>query len=458
MKKTSTDRKMRGLYAALLALALLAFALTNACARLADERFGLSLDMTESSLYALSDTTAEVCALLEEPVTIHVVSAREDYPAMLSEMLRRYARLSDRLEVAYVDPYENPVFLEYYAQLGVSLGQGDLLVEGAQRSTVVTYDEILLTDSSGAVTGIDLEQRLSSALLYVNQADAPQALMLTGHNERPTTALRRLFESNHFGLADAALLTGGVPTAEIVVIAAPTQDYAPAEIDKLEAYLSAGGRLMVFLEPSAYALPNLEALLKAWGIEMQQDLVFEPSACASGNPLNLIPMYAGHEVNAYFADHPVYVVMPSARSMALSAGAEAVLYSTGDAYRKDSVQYATARQEAGDVTGRAVLAALAGRKLPDGQQAMIFAAGSRMIYADDLMGASTYANSLFLSQVIGYLAGDHAALSIPPKSMSASPLPITHTQSMIIGGVLVVAVPLAVLAAGLITTYRRKRL
>ena len=458
MKRNPTDRKMRRLYAALLALALLAFALTNLCARLADERFGLSLDMTEGSLYALSALTQEVCAALTEPVTVHVVSAREDYPDMLAEMLARYGRLSGQIHVEYVDPYANPVFLEYYAQLGLSLGKADMLVEGAERSTVIPYDDLLLTDERGEVTGIDLEQQLTSALLYVNRADAPQALMITGHNERPTTALRRLFESNHFSLSDASLLTGGVPEAELVVIAAPTQDYSPQEIRHLEAYLSAGGRLMVFLEPSANALPHLEALLADWGIQPQQDLVFEPTACAAGNPLNLIPMYAGHAVNAYFAEHPVYVVMPSSRSFALSAGAEAVLYSTSDAYRKQSVQYATAQREDGDETGRTVLAALCSRTLSDGQQATVFAAGSRMLYADDLMGATTYANSLFLSQVIGYLCGDRATLSIPPKTMSVSPLPITHAQATAWGAMLIIAVPLAVLAAGLRTTCRRRRL
>ena len=140
------------------------------------------------------------------------------------------------------------------------------------------------------------------------------------------------------------------------------------------------------------------------------------------------------------------------------AGAEAVLYSTNDAYRKQSVQYATAQREDGDETGRAVLAALCSRTLSDGRQATVFAAGSRMLYADDLMGATTYANSLFLFQVIGYLCGDRATLSIPPKTMSVSPLPITHAQATAWGAMLIIAVPLAVLAAGLRTTCRRRRL
>lgn len=458
MSKTTTDRKMRRLYALLLALALAVFALTNVCAMLADKRFGLSLDMTADRLYELSGLTQEVCRSLTAPITVYVVSAKEDYPAMLREMLDRYARLGGHVTVEYVDPYANPVFLEHYAQTGLTLGAADLLVEGDKRSKVVPYDTLLMTDAQGSVTGIDVEQQLTSALLYVSSEAMPEAVFLTGHNERPTTALRRLFESNSFALRDEALLTGEVGEASIVVVAAPTQDYAPEELEKLERYLAEGGKLMAFLEPAAAALPNLEAFLAGWGIVAENDLVFEPTASAAGNPLNLIPMYASHAINAYFAEHPVYAVMPSARSLTLSAGAQAVLYSTSDAYRKRSVQYTTSQREAEDEAGSVVLAAVAERSAPDGQTAMVFAAGSRMLYADDLMNATTYANSLFLSQVVSYLYHDVQTISIAPKTLSTSPLPITYTQSLVWGAALVIVLPLGVLAAGIVVCYRRKRL
>lgn len=458
MSKKTTDRTMRRLYAVLLVLVLAVFALVNVCATLTDARFGLALDMTAGKLYELSPLTQEVCRTLSAPVTVYVVSAKEDYPAMLSEMLGRYARLGAYLRVEYVDPYANPVFLEHYAQAGLSIGAADLLVEGEKRSKVVSYDTLLMTDAQGNVTGVDLEQQLTGALLYVSSEAMPEAVFVTGHNERPTTSLRRLFESNNFSLRDEALLTGTVGEASIVVIAAPTQDYAPEELKKLEGYLAAGGKLMAFLEPAAAALPNLEAFLAGWGIVPEQDLVFEPTASAAGNPLNLIPMYASHAVNAYFADHPVYAVMPSARSLTLSAGAQAVLYSTNEAYRKQSVQYTTSRREADDATGRVALAAIAERSVPNRQTAMVFAAGSRMLYADDLMNATTYANSLFLSQVVSYLYKDVQTISIAPKTLSVSPLPITQTQSLLWGAALVIVLPLGVLAAGLCVCHRRKRL
>lgn len=89
---------------------------------------------------------------------------------------------------------------------------------------------------------------------------------------------------------------------------------------------------------------------------------------------------------------------------------------------------------------------------------MMFVAGSRMIFADDLMQATTYANSLFLSQVISYLYTDVQTLSLPPKTLSTSPLPITYTQAMIVGGGLVVLLPLCILLFGFWMIHRRKRL
>ena len=180
-----TDQTMRRLYTLLLALALCAYVLTNLCVRLADDRFGLSLDMTQERLYELSELTGEACAWLSEPVCVYVVSAQSDYPAMLREMLSRYTRLSPLISVEYVDPYANPVFLEHYAQMGLQLEEGDLLVEGAVRSKTVSYGQLLLTDAQGEITGIDLEQQLTSALLYVNNDAMPQAAFITGLTSGP---------------------------------------------------------------------------------------------------------------------------------------------------------------------------------------------------------------------------------------------------------------------------------
>ena len=75
---------------------------------------------------------------------------------------------------------------------------------------------------------------------------------------------------------------------------------------------------MVFLEPTDVAMPMLRGFLSDLGMSVQQNILFETQAYTSGSPHNIIPMYTSNAINAYFADHTVYVVMPSASSIVLN--------------------------------------------------------------------------------------------------------------------------------------------
>ena len=92
-------RTQKGIWTAVLALALCVFALVNICARVAAERYQTALDVTDEQMYALTEDTRQVVTGLQSDTNILVFSAESEYPAMLREMLRRYAQLSDRLRV-----------------------------------------------------------------------------------------------------------------------------------------------------------------------------------------------------------------------------------------------------------------------------------------------------------------------------------------------------------------------
>ena len=447
-------RTQKGVWTAVLVLALCVFALVNICARVASERYPTTLDVTDEQLYVLTEDTTRVVAGLTNDTNITVFSAENEYPAMLRELLRRYAQLSDRLHVTYVDPTENPVLLTHYRQMGATLDASDLLVEGGKRMKAIAYaDLILYTDQQP--TGIDLEQQLTTALLYVNSDYAPRAVFTTGHGERPTTALTKLYTDNQFTVETIAIGVEDAGQPEIMVIAAPTADFTATDIAALQAYLAAGGKLMVFLEPTDVAMPNLNGFVSALGLRVQADVVFEPKAYAAGSPHNIIPMYTSSAVNAYFADHPVYVVMPSAASITLETAvaghqAEALLTTTADAYAKTDLRYTDSQKAQGDTAGPFTVAAMA-----DGN---VFLAASRMIYADDLMNADSYANRMFLTQALGKLWQESTALSLPPRRLETAVLPITGYQANLLAIVLTGVLPLLALAAGFAVKLRRRRL
>ena len=443
----------KGLLTIILVLAVCLFILINLCAQALDQRYHPAIDLTEGQLYELSADTQAAVQTIQDPTTLYVFSSEADYPAMLREMLRRYAQLSPALTVSYVDPAENPVLLTHYQQMGAEVAQGDILIEGKQRIKAVAFADLILYDGE-TPKGIDLEQQVTSALLYVNSTYTPRAVFTTGHGERPTSALQKLFTDNNFTLETKAIAMEDMAQPEVLVIAAPAVDWTAQEIALVSAYLAAGGKVMVFTEPTNAEMPNLTRFLAEWGMAVQHNVVFEPRAFAAGSQHNIIPMYTASTVNAYFQDHPIYVVMPSASAIQLNTTGihpvEALLRTTSDAYAKTDLAYTSAQRADGDAAGPFVVAALADQS--------VFLSSSRMIYADDLMGMDSYANRMFLSQVLGTLWQMNVTLSIPPKTMESAPLPINGQQAQTLAVVLTGMLPLLALGFGIVVKVRRKRL
>ena len=445
----------KGLWLLILLLAVCAFALLNLCVLMTGEQTDLSIDMTASRLYELSEDTVSLVSDLKDVTSVYVFSSENEYPSMYREILRRYAQLSANLSVTYVDPVENPVLVSHFNQRGVTPASFDILVEGAKRLKLITYADTYVTDANHQVTAIDLEQQLTAALAFVNSEHTPRAVFTTGHNERPTNALSKLFTDNNFTVETRAVAQDVGAAPEIAVIAAPTADFTAQDTAKLRQWLQAGTRLMIFLEPGDTDMPNLAALLGEHGMRFDGSVIFEPQAYAGAAAHNIIPMYAGHEINAYFADNPLYVVSPSTSGLTLEGvgaargRAQALLSTTSAAYAKDNLHYTSSAQDVQDAVGPFTVAAISGEN--------VFVCASRMIYADDLMTTSSYANRMFLTRVVNALYSENVSVSIPAKTLGSSLLAISAGQSKMLGILLTAVLPLAALLCGVTVIIRRRR-
>ena len=92
-----------------------------------------------------------------------------------------------------------------------------------------------------------------------------------------------------------------------VVIGGPKSDLLPQEIDKLKAYLTKGGKLLVLLDPPAKAdappLTNLVALLKEWSIEVGDNAILDPMSQLRGADPTVpvaAPPYPSHPITSTF--------------------------------------------------------------------------------------------------------------------------------------------------------------
>ena len=98
---------------------------------------------------------------------------------------------------------------------------------------------------------------------------------------------------------------GAVPAdASVVVIAGPTVDLLPPEIEALKKYLEAGGKLVALVDPPAKVtdapLTNLTAFLHEWAMDLGTNVVVDVSGVGQ-----LIGTDESVPVAARYPSHPI---------------------------------------------------------------------------------------------------------------------------------------------------------
>lgn len=440
--------------------------LINIIGHKAVDRYSLKLDLTENGLYEFSDVTYMAAASLDKPVKITVFNREEDFVVMLREVLKRFSTLSRYISLTFVDPYENPVLVDYYAGKGVQIQQNDIVFEGSVRTKAYSIEDLYIFNAGKTeITGLNAEQQLISALYYVNNPVVPVAAFVDGHNERPSNTLIALFKDNNLEVVRGNLASVLQRNPNIVIIAAPTRDFLKEDVQLLDRYMNNGGSALLFAEPAVARLPHLENFTKNWGIVLGQELVFEDQAFTGNNPVNIVPMYAPHEINRYFMDTRVFLTMPSSRSLyaeprpGTAYDVRTVLNSTPHSYGKKGYQFDQLKKESSDIDGPFSLVMSSEKEIiADTEASRLVVVGSKSIFGDDLLGFTSYGNAEFIIQAINWLNEEELTVYAPPKKIKSDPLNTLSSQALIIGVIITGLIPLLFFVSGIIVFIRRKNL
>lgn len=84
------------------------------------------------------------------------------------------------------------------------------------------------------------------------------------------TEISALLTKNHFKVSDLGLLLeGAVPDdCEVLILNQPTRDLAKDELKFIQTYLSKGGQVSLVLPGEDFDHPNLDALMKEYGLQL----------------------------------------------------------------------------------------------------------------------------------------------------------------------------------------------
>ncbi|OFW15241.1 MAG: hypothetical protein A3H29_10325 [Acidobacteria bacterium RIFCSPLOWO2_02_FULL_67_21] len=425
-------------------------------------------DLTANRQNSLSEQTIRVLQGLTAPVKFTVFDRQTDFDRFRSR-LDEYAYHSGQVAAEYIDPDTRPVVAkEYEVQ-----SYGTVVVEYMGRRERVTTDT---------------EQDLTNAVIKVLSDRERKVYFVQGHGEKDPdraerdgyNALTGMLRRDNYVVERLVLAQQkDVPEdGTVLVIAGPTSDLLPQELDALRRYLGRNGKLMVLVDPSVGGqppaqLPNLEALLREWAITLGNNVVVDVSGATSEPSIAVAASYPSHAITERFDTLTIYPVARTIEPIAGGAGgrtAQAIVETSRASWAESNFASLAAGvsmdEKTGDTPGPlsvgvavAASADAAAAEPPEPGQPP--RPETRVVvFGDSDFATNAYGgvpgNLDFFANSINWLAQQENLIAIRPKEPEDRRVTMTQRQQTMVFLTSILILPAFVFATGVYTWWRRR--
>jgi ABC-2 type transport system permease protein len=460
---------------------------------------GGRLDLTPGQAYTLSPASRHLVGELDDLVTIKVYASRE-LPTEVALMKRDVDDLlrdlraagRGRLRVVEQDPAEDESARREAEAAGIQavqfnvIGQSELQVKQGYLGLALQHG-----GESEAIPFVqrtdDLEYRLASTIRQLTRDKKPVIGFVTD-DRRPGVSfqemqeqLRRSYEVRDIELADSAQPG---PDVVALVLAGTPDSLAPAQLQRLEAFINRGGSALVLSSgmevsqraPTAQPRPVAwNALLRPLGVTIRSDMAYDLLA----NEVIPLPTDFGRVLQVY----PFFIRAQSTRSSPINQDLGAVVLTwastidTTGAAKGTLIPLLGSSQATGTFTNVTTIAPtqdfpqtelrhrlLAVMVTPpppetdgDKPRGRVVVVGS-LDFATDRFVRTAPENLAFALNAIDWLAQDEDLIAIRSKDRRPAPLLFENpTMREVVKYANLVGLPLLVGLVGTIRLVRRRR-
>ena len=417
------------------------------------------IDVSSNRLYGISDTTKKLMKKLDQDVDVKVLADKENTDERIKTFLSKYTGLSDHISVEWIDPVLHPATLNEY-----NASENTIVVSCADtgKSTTISFDDILVTDMSsyyytGTVTEseFDGDGQLTSALSYVTTESTWKIYRTSGHGESTFSAtISELIDKANYTVEELNLvMEPTIPEdCDLLMMYAPANDLSEAEAKAVTDYMTTGGKVMVIWgDKGKGELPNLENILKTYGLEIADGYIADMQRNYQGNYWYIFPELSLDESLSDGISSQMVLTVNSRGMEQVDPARDTItvtpfMTTSSDGY---AVTEETEKQ------GTFLLGATATETQDDTESRLTVIAGTSLIDAQITDSFPTLENTkLFMNAVTANFDGVEN-VSIEPKSLTVERNTVQH------GGVfsilLIFILPLAILIGGFIVWFRRRR-
>ena len=443
---------------------------------------------TPDPRFQLTAVTVQLLQSLTNQVKIVVLYDPDPVDTLYGSvkgLLTEYQAVCPRLDVRYVDYNRNHgSALQAKTQYNLSATGEDanlVIFDCNGRYRVITEREMSEYDLSGVLRGEPLkraafkgELRFTDALVAVTEGKTPKACYLTGHGEHDLRSedstlgyqgFAELLREKSIDLQPLSLSTNDVPAdCQLLILAGPRRAVPSDELQKIDAYLRNGGRALVLLMNTGLRRGGLERLLEGWGVDVGDDLVVDRSQPESATTELLVSEFSGHPVvNPLHGSRMALVRPRSVRPV--SGGSRAA-----DAVKVNELAFTGSAGEvwAPAPGGRTVIetngliplmvavekGTIAGVN-PDRGSTRLVVVGDSVFLAK--VPITWGANADFATLAVNWLLDRNRLLGIGARPLTEYRVVLTATQMRAVRWLLLVALPGAVLFAGILVWARRRK-
>ena len=332
------------------------------------------------------------------------------------------------------------------------------------------YDISQSQQGGSSITGVAVEKRITSALLFAGTGSTPTAYELTGHGEIPISAigLQDTVERENYSLKSLNLLTSAIPQdASAIILNNPQRDLVSAEADKLLEYLDKGGRLIVMANYLIGELRNLNRVLASYGIAFEYGIIHETDPYyVALDPRTEWPDLTDHEITKPLMDKSkTPVVLLQAMPISLletkrrTVEIKPLMTSSAAAFLRTDINENSDSKLPQDISGPFILGVAVMDPSwiqGDEAQARIIAIGCGNLLSIAASGFD--ANRDIFMNSFSWLQDRPENITVRSKSLYILPMRLNSVQIIIFSVLFIFVIPVAFFAGGFITWLKRRHL
>ena len=460
--------------ALMLAMVLIALIALNAGIYALEKNKGWRIDLSFNGILSQSADTKAVIESLDKPVEIYALfrkASEREWPE-LQELLDKYAAASDRITWKQVDPMVDQLLVNRFSTDNAVPVEGNLIVwcEQTNRFRIVGGEDFIgqgfdIETGELVYENLTFESSITSAIAYVVRDRVAKAVIMQGHDEYQLeflTDFQNLLEANQFEVVYQDLKEEGyTPNPEdLLIFFDPLKDLTETELKTLTEFAGKGGSFLFACDTdvSMDNMPRYMTLLRSYGFEPLEGFAEASQVDRNSyyeSQTYLVPEMCSTDITMdLVGTDRDFLILPGARAFAEPEEGDrnlvisVVLRAAGTAViRTDTTVTAP------DGTEGFPLALQARRVTNEGYVSRAFIIGSGYTLTDKGLYSITRSQELTVNVMDFLMQQGVTGLNIAPKDAAR---PGLKTESLNLGSILLIALPLSVLFAALLILGPRK--